>query len=250
LSRPRLLIVGGLDPSAGAGLDADRDAARAAGVDAIEVVTARTDQDDLAVRAVGAIDPAEWLAEARAAGRVEALKFGLLPGADAITAAASLAREHSPRTVVVDPVVASSSGHEFLDASSRASLVADLVAAGVILTPNLPEAALLAGVAEADLLASPEARVEAAATLLAAGARAVIVKGGHASENPVRDLLLEPAAPPLWLEHPRVADAHLRGTGCRFATTLAAALAHGRPLPVAAVEAARFVALRLAESRG
>jgi len=247
------LVVGGLDPSHGAGLDADREAwseldPRRLAVR--EVVTARTDQDDRAVRAVGAVDPELWLAEALEAGEVEAIKLGLLPGAGALEAAARLVRARPAAAVVLDPVIASTSGHEFLDERARAVLLASLVPLGVVLTPNLPEAACLAGASAPPEGTDLGARLELARALLARGARAVVLKGGHGAEDPVRDLCLEREREPRWIEHPRLPGAHLRGTGCRFATFLAAHLALGLPVAAAAERAAAGVARRLVRAAG
>lgn len=247
--RPRVLVVAGRDSSRGAGVDADRDALADLAVDATYVVTADTDQDDAGVRAVGARDPERWLAEASDALPVAAVKFGLLPGVAALRAAARLVERCGGVPIVVDPVVASSSGFEFLDAAARAILLEELLPAGVILTPNVPELAALTACPPAALARDVEARAAAAAELLARGAAAVVVKGGHGGEDPVVDLVLAPAAAPVRLEHPRLAGARLRGTGCRFASALAARLALGDPVPAAARAAAELVLRRLRAAR-
>ncbi|MCP3918216.1 MAG: hydroxymethylpyrimidine/phosphomethylpyrimidine kinase [bacterium] len=243
MTRPRLLVAGGLDPSGGAGLDADRDALVDLAVDARFVATAHTDQDDGAVRAIGPVDVETWTQAAK--HPFDAIKFGLLPGAAHVRAAAALAT--GVRTIVVDPVIAASSGGRFLDSAGVAALRDMLLAAGVIVTPNLDEAAELTGVPRADL-EDPDARVPIARELIAHGARAVVLKAGHGSERVVRDLVLEAGGDPHWLSaRPRI-DATLRGTGCRFATALAAHIALGAPLVEAAEQAAGLVADRLRRS--
>jgi hydroxymethylpyrimidine/phosphomethylpyrimidine kinase len=89
-------------------------------------------------------------------------------------------------------------------------------------------------------------RAEAARALLARGAVGVVVKGGHGREDPVRDLVLEAGRPPRWHAHARVPGVDLHGSGCRYATALAARLAAGDELPAAADAAGRFLAGRLA----
>jgi len=225
----RLVACGGLDSSGGAGLDADRDAARALGADLVEVVTCRTEQDDTGVDAV---EPLEgWW---RGVGQGDALKFGLLPGPEHILAAAHLVRTVSV-PAVVDPVIAASSGHVFLDEAGLVELRRALLAAGPVVTPNLPEAEALTG--ERD----PEA---AATRLLELGAAGVVVKGGHGEGPTVRELVLMPGASPRWLEHPRH-PGRLRGTGCRFATALAVELARGACLETACERASALVAARI-----
>ena len=146
-------------------------------------------------------------------------------------------------------MIAASSGSDFLDAPAIAAL-RELLSSGVVVTPNLPEAALLAEVPPERLVDSLDARLDAARRLLAAGARAVLIKGGHGNENPVRDLVLEPPAPPLWIERPRHPGPGLRGSGCRFATATAACLARGDTLATAAERAGTFVAGRIDAARG
>ncbi len=243
------MLVGGHDPTGAAGVDVDRATAAAFEVEACVVVTAETDQDDAEVRALGARPAEVWSAElSRAAENgLEGLKFGLLPGAAAVAAAAAVVRglrtAQPELPVVVDPVLAASSGGVFLDGAGVAVLCSELLACGVVLTPNLPEAARLTG-ADPGELASQAGRLRAGRALLALGARAVLLKGGHAHGAVVQDLVLAQGAEALWVEHPRVRGA-LRGTGCRFATGLTAGLARGLSLVEAARAASAFVAAEI-----
>ncbi|MFN0009294.1 MAG: hydroxymethylpyrimidine/phosphomethylpyrimidine kinase [Planctomycetota bacterium] len=249
----RVLIVGGHDPS-GAGLDADLIALRGLEVEGLTVVTARTDQDASRVRSVGARDLESWVREARelSRGGIAAIKFGLLPGAAHVLAARDLLRElrgiaGKELPAIVDPVIRASSGGTFLDAEAVETM-GELTREGVILTPNLSEAAELAGVMPEDLGESLEARRTAAQILLDAGARAVIVKGGHGAEDPVRDLIVMREGKLKWLTRPRIAGGSIRGSGCRFASRLAARLALGASLEAAAEEAGTFVAGEIARA--
>lgn len=248
----RLLAIGGLDSCGRAGLDADRDAATAFDVECAAIATAHTRQDEDGFHALGARPARDWFEEALEALEHEpaALKFGLLPGAAHITAAADLVSASRARTrgappVVVDPVVAATSGFRFLDDAARRQLLEALVPQGVVLTPNLPEAAWLLDRSPEPFVHQPEARTELARAFLDLGARAVALKGGHGSEDPVRDLVLEQSAEPVWLEHPRHPGPGIGGSGCRFATALAARLAQGTDLPTAVRAAGDFVAARI-----
>ncbi len=249
-----MLVVAGHDSSARAGIDADGRAFARFGIEGAFVVTAWTIQDEGGVKELGAVPPERWRAEARAAftDRVRAVKFGLLPGAEYVHAAAELIEELRARApalpVVVDPVIAASSGSVFLDAQARAVLVERLVPCGVVLTPNVVEAAMLSGLAAEDLREHPEARVRAAELLLERGAQAVFLKGGHAAEDPVRDLLLERGKPPRWHAHPRTRRAGIGGSGCRYASTIAARLALGGSLAEALDEAGNWLAETFAHS--
>lgn len=255
LAHPRLLIVAGHDPSRGAGIDADRESARELAIEPLVVITAFTDQDDGSVRAIGAREPDEWLREALelARGGVDAVKFGLLPGAQHITAAAELARalrqrSKPPIPIVVDPVIESSSGVSFLDDAALRALRQELVVQGIVLTPNIPEAARLTGRPLLELTHDPERRIDAARELHRLGAAAVIIKGGHGTEDPIRDLIASSDGTIAWNEHPRVPGGGIRGSGCRYATRLAAELALGRSLAESAHAAGQYVA-RLIRAR-
>ncbi len=142
---PLVLVVGGHDSSGGAGVDADREALEAAGVRGAVVVSAWTVQDASGVRELGAVPPSDWLEEARVRldAPIAALKFGLLPGVPAIGAARELVTLAGGCPVVLDPVLASSSGTRFHGPRGLAALRAELFPLGLIWTPNVPELAEL-----------------------------------------------------------------------------------------------------------
>lgn len=243
-----ILALSGNDPTGGAGAHADARAAAAWGVELRAVATAWTRQDGRFVQAVGAREVSAWEAEAVELVREApaALKTGLLPGVEHVRAAARVLERARGACgaafhAVVDPVVAASGGERFLDDRALGALRSELLPMGPIATPNLPEAAAVAEVAERDLVEDLDARLEAAHRWLRLGAVAVVVKGGHARGDPVLDLVLEAARPPVWLAHSRLPGARLHGSGCRFASHLAAALVRGWDLPEAAEAAGRHV---------
>ena len=255
---PFVLVLAGRDPSGGAGVDADREAARTLEVDAACFVTAETDQDASGVRSVTPVAPGEWVGTAREVflgreGRGRAIKLGLLPSVECVVACAGLVRElvkASGAPVVLDPVLVSSSGYEFLDAACRRAVLEELLPLGPVVTPNLLEAAGMFGgepgeLAVAGSRAGLVARVDLAQRWLEHGASAVLLKGGHGGEDPVQDLLLEPGSRPAWSRHERFKGG-IRGSGCRFATAVAARLARGGTLEEALREAGELVAERIA----
>jgi hydroxymethylpyrimidine/phosphomethylpyrimidine kinase len=227
------------------------------------------DESDLAAKLDRAItetsDPAVKVDRARADAHVlaanldseladvslHAVKFGLLPGAEHMRAAVALVsnlrREIPKLPVVVDPVITSSSGTRFLDRAALDALRNEVIAVHIVLTPNLAEAAELASMPLAKLVHEPESRIEAARKLLALGAAAVIVKAGHGTEDPARDLIAARGEPIRWVEHARIRGGKIRGSGCRFATRLAAHLALGRTLEAGAREAGEHVARQIRE---
>jgi len=223
----------------------DLEAARWAGVSATIVVTAETRQGDGGLVELGARSPEEWKEEAELAleGGVDAIKFGLLPGEEHIEAAAALVqglREGSAHfPVVVDPVLAPTLGGRFLGERGVQALLEELVPQGCTLTPNLVEAAELTGRPVGSLRDSREARVEAAAELIELGAGGVLLKGGH-GEGELLELVYEPGSEPRWLSLERH-EGSLRGTGCRHATAVAAALARGEGLFEAAVSSSAWI---------
>ncbi len=252
--RPRLLVIAGHDSSGGAGVDADRHAAEAAGALVRCVVTAWTKQGPSGVTELGAVEPPAWRDEALslAGWAPDAVKLGLLPGGGAVEAAREVLAGLRDRLgvalpVVLDPVIAASSGRRFLDAAEVRSLRAELLDE-VVLTPNLPEAEELCDLEAGALSQELPARIDAATELVEAGARAVLLKGGHGGEDPVRDLLVEGGGgAPQWLTHPRIPGAGMRGSGCRFASAVAANLAWGLALPEAARRAGTWVAALVRE---
>lgn len=252
---PLVWILAGHDPSGGAGVDADAEAVQAAGARPVARITAHTDQDAGGVRAVRPRPPAAWGADLPAAladPRSGAFKFGLLPNAEAVRAAAGWVRRCTDRGLpaVVDPVLAPTRGAAFLDEDGVAALLEELLPAGPILTPNLPELGRLAGVEPAALESRVEGRADAAQALCERGASAVVVKGGHGQEDPLRELLVRPGAEPLAWERPRLPGPGIRGSGCRFASFLAARLALGDALELAIPAAGAYLSQRIAAARG
>ena len=254
--RPVMLVLAGRDPTGGAGVDADREAIEAAGATARTIVTTETVQDGRRVFELRPRDAGEWSAEARAVladDDVRVVKTGLLANAAHVRAAAALARETAVPWVV-DPVLAASGGEPFLDEAGVRALLEELLPTGPVLTPNLDEAEVLlatsnGGGTEPESGATEAARrVAAAEVLIAAGAGAVLLKGGHGGEDPVMDLVLARGTPAAWISHPRLVGRSLHGSGCRYASTAAAALARGESLEDAARAAASYVARLLAGS--
>jgi hydroxymethylpyrimidine/phosphomethylpyrimidine kinase len=234
-----VLVIAGSDSSGGAGLARDVRTLTCLGARAVCVVTAVTAQTDEQLSAVHVLPPELVQAQMRAAlasRRVDAIKIGMLATrATVLAVAAALPAPGAP--LVLDPVLASSSGAELLDASGREALRAALLPRATLLTPNIPEAAALLGTdrarSEAQLVRQGEA-------LLALGAEAVLLKGGHAEGPEAADLLLTAHAAPRWLRAPR-SPAVRRGTGCALASAIATGLGGGLDLLAACERAKQHV---------
>lgn len=237
--RPRVLVIAGLDPSGGAGLFADVEALGAVGARAWTVATALTAQGPGGARGVSPTTPAFLLAQLEAllsGGELpRAVKTGMLGTAALVRALAERlsVRPLRKAPLVVDPVLAATSGARLLDTGrlSPGDALAPLLQLARLATPNLDELSLLTG----EDASSDEGAVRAARRL---PARAVLVKGGHRSGEPV-DLLVEGRRVTRFAGRRRPGTA--RGTGCRLASAIAGLLARGEPLPDAIRTAKRLV---------
>jgi hydroxymethylpyrimidine/phosphomethylpyrimidine kinase len=164
------------------------------------------------------------------------VKIGMLANAATVRVVAETLGRRTEAPVVLDPVLAASSGGALLDAAGRAAL-RELMPRVRLLTPNVPEAAALLGEAPA---ADERALLAHAQGLLALGAGAVLLKGGHGSGDESTDWLVSAGASPEALSAPRLAQG-MRGSGCALASAIAAYLAHGLALAQACRQAKEYV---------
>ncbi|PJB44791.1 MAG: bifunctional hydroxymethylpyrimidine kinase/phosphomethylpyrimidine kinase, partial [Comamonadaceae bacterium CG_4_9_14_3_um_filter_60_33] len=164
-------------------------------------------------------------------------KVGMLHSPEIVRTVAQAIDRHHLSRVVFDPVMVATSGAKLIDDPAIAVLVAELFPRATLITPNLDEAALLVG----RPLVCAQDMAQAAAELLANGARAVLLKGGHLAGDVVMDLLLPAEGEPLWMQAPRIATANTHGTGCTLSSAIAAHLALGAPLIDAVQQARAFV---------
>ena len=243
-----VLVIAGSDSSGGAGLTRDVATLTHFGVGALCALTAVTAQSDTAVTAVEVLPAAIVRAQIEAAfatGRVDAVKIGMLATRVVVLAVAAALAAHPTTPVVLDPVLTSTSGTALLDAAGQAALRERLLPRATLITPNVAEAAALlgvaAGVGESQRLAQGEA-------LLALGARAVLLKGGHAPGPTAIDLLLIPRAPAQRFSEPRIPQDR-RGTGCALASAIAAGLAGAQDLSQACARAKQHVTELLRNTR-
>ena len=234
MSSPRVLVLAGLDPSGGAGLLADAEAVRAMGARPLCVATALTVQTTRAARRFVAVQPdvvAESMTALLEEEDVRAIKIGMV-GNRAVAAKIAALLQARPRLpLVVDPVLAASSGAKLFDGSSSDARDAYLrLANGAVLTPNATEAEALLG----EKLEDPMR----AAALLGEGAGAVLLKGGHLPGHPT-DFLFQLNGQERF-SAPRI-PAMARGTGCRLASAIAAGLARGLSVRDAVLAARQLV---------
>jgi hydroxymethylpyrimidine/phosphomethylpyrimidine kinase len=237
---PRVLSIAGSDSGGGAGVQADLKTFAALGCFGTTAITALTAQNTRGVRSIHAV-PLDILADqidavAEDIG-IDAVKIGMLHSAPTVETVAAALDRHALQRVVLDPVMVATSGAKLIDPHAVATLVRELFPRALLVTPNLDEAAMLV---ERPLRS--EADMEAAAQqLLAAGARAVLLKGGHLLGDTVSDLLLTRDAAPQWFRAPRIATPNTHGTGCTLSSAIASFLALGAQLPDAVAQARDYV---------
>jgi len=238
---PRVLTIAGSDPSGGAGMQADLKTFHAHGCYGMAVVTALTAQNTVRVSGVHAV-PAEFV-EAQLRAIFEdcppaALKTGMLHDQAIVRAVAGVLRARRAPNVVVDPVMVATSGDRLLDAGAETALATELIPLADLVTPNHAEAQVLTGIEVKD----EDSAAEAARAVVALGARAALVKGGHGEGVDAVDVLVRDGADePILFRSRRVAVGAAHGTGCTLSAAIAAVLARGEGLESAIRTAKAFV---------
>jgi len=236
---PVAMTIAGSDPGGGAGLQADLKTFAALNVYGFSAITAITTQNSTRVSRAVAVAP-ELLKEQIATLIEEcipdALKTGALGSAQNVHIVAEAIRDFKLPAPVIDPVMVSTSGARLLDVAGERALRDKLLPLACVVTPNLPEAELLAG----ETIDGVEAMKAAARAIHKRGARAVIIKGGHSTDKRAIDLLFD-GRRFVELSSPRLPGEGAHGTGCAFSAAIAANLAKGADLETAARRAKRFI---------
>jgi hydroxymethylpyrimidine kinase/phosphomethylpyrimidine kinase len=236
---PVVLSVAGSDSGGGAGIQADLKTFHAFGAFGTTAVTAITAQNTLGVQAVHPVPVPIVRLQIEAVVNdlaPAAVKTGMLATAELVAAVADSIRQHALPNFVLDPVMVATSGDRLLDADAEGTLFRELLPLALLVTPNLAEAALLTG----STVGNVEQMRIAAARLVASGAGAALVKGGHLPGSETVDVLWDGERFHEW-RHPRVDTRSTHGTGCTLSAAIAAGLSHGRPLLRAVDDALGFV---------
>jgi hydroxymethylpyrimidine/phosphomethylpyrimidine kinase len=249
MMRGRVLICAGSDSGGGAGIQADIKAVTALGGFAMTAVTALTAQNTLGVHGVMGVPPAfirQQIACVLEDIGADAIKTGMLHDSATIEAVCDeLLANGSGVPLVADPVMVAKGGARLLATDAVETLKRRLLPLVTLLTPNLPEAEVLSGLA----IGSEAEMHHAAETLLTLGVPAVLLKGGHLEGPVVVDLLATPEGITRF-ESPRVVTRHTHGTGCTLAAAIAAGLAQGLALAPAVERARRYVRAALLGAPG
>jgi hydroxymethylpyrimidine/phosphomethylpyrimidine kinase len=239
-AKGRVLICAGSDSGGGAGIQADIKTVTALGGFAMTAITALTAQDTRGVHGVLGV-AADFI---RLQMRVvlddigaDAIKTGMLADSATIGAVCDALADYAPAVpLVADPVMVAKGGHRLLAPEAVETLRGRLLPMAAIITPNIPEAEALTGIAIADVAAMHRA----AEALLRTGARAVLLKGGHGTGATLTDLLATPDGTEAF-ESARIETRHTHGTGCTLASAIACGLAQGMALREAVVRARAYV---------
>jgi len=236
----RVLIIAGSDSGGGAGIQADIKTVTMFDGFAATAITALTAQNTLGVFGILPIPPGfirqqiEIVLDDIGA---DAVKIGMLHDQAVIETVAAALVERAPQVpLVLDPVMVAKGGAPLIEAAAIDALKGLLAPRAAVLTPNLPEAEILAGYS----IESVTVMHKAADTLLALGCRAVLIKGGHLAGDTVHDVLATEAGHRVW-NHPRIESRHTHGTGCTLASAIAVGLAQGLDIASAVQRARDYV---------
>lgn len=242
---PSVLTVAGSDSSGGAGIQADLKTIAALGLYGQSVITALTAQNTCGVRSIQetsaqvVIDQMDAVFEDI---RPAAVKIGMLSSSQIARAVAQGLRRHNANHIVVDPVMVATSGAALMADGASRSMVDELFCLAQVVTPNIPEASVLAGIDAA--AQGLDSMVQAARIIARTTSGAVLVKGGHlAGEDCATDVLLLPGADdPVILRGEAVQTRGTHGTGCTLSSAIACFLAYGLPVEEAVRRAKDYLA--------
>ena len=253
---PNVLTIAGSDSSGGAGIQADLKAFSALGAYGASVITALTAQNTRGVTGIHDVPPGFVTLQIDAVFDdldIAAVKIGMLSQVPIIEAVADAlartvghqrARGGAQVAIVLDPVMVAKSGAQLLQPNAIEALKSRLLPLATVVTPNLPEAAVLIG---HDVGDSDDGRVAAAQELLACGPKAVLLKGGHGSGAQSVDHLVDAQSVQRYAAD-RVETKNTHGTGCTLSSAIAALMGHGLPLADAVRDAKRYLTEALAHA--
>jgi hydroxymethylpyrimidine/phosphomethylpyrimidine kinase len=241
---PNIVSIAGVDPSGGAGVFADLKAFSALGTYGCAVVTALTAQNTQRVDGVEMASPGFVRQQIKTLFddvRIDAIKVGMLGTSELTGVVAGSLAEMAPDTpVVLDPVMIAKSGDALLQPEAVGALRERLLPLASVLTPNLPEAGELLGIAPPDDLPSMRRAAEKLRALLARDDAWVMLKGGHLVDGPATDLLHN-GTDMIELTAPRVATKNTHGTGCTLSSAIAALLPVSESVPQAIEQAKAYL---------
>jgi hydroxymethylpyrimidine/phosphomethylpyrimidine kinase len=241
----RVLTIAGSDSGGGAGVQADLKTFSALGCYGMSVITALTAQNTVAVTGIHPVPPrfvAQQIDAVMEDIGVDAVKIGMLHSPEVIQAVAERLRHYGVRNIVLDPVMVAKSGASLLQEDAVGALRDLLFPMATVVTPNLPEAAILLR----ETITGVNQMRQAARRLASLGPAAVLLKGGHLGGDQSRDFLyVSQDGSCLTLESARVETPNTHGTGCTLSSAIAAGLAGGGGIREAVTRAKEYVTAAL-----
>ncbi|WP_165025164.1 bifunctional hydroxymethylpyrimidine kinase/phosphomethylpyrimidine kinase [Dysgonomonas sp. ZJ279] len=234
------LTIAGSDSGGGAGIQADLKTFSAIGVFGISVITAITAQNTQEVRAIETLSPSiihQQLETVLDDMLIDAVKTGMLPNSDTVEIVASIIDRYNLQTVIMDPVMISTTGSKLVSASTIHSFREELYKRITLITPNIPEAEILSGIKitqESDMQ-------KAADVLLNQGCNAVLIKGGHLPKANVVDILFCQNKASVSFSSENIRTSNLHGTGCTLSSAIAAYMALGMDIEMAVRAAKQYI---------
>ncbi len=237
----RLLTIAGSDSGGGAGIQADLKTFAACGCYGMSAITAITAQNTREVIDISAVPVPMIQEQIRAIFDdigVDAIKIGMLHSAEVVAGLVDVFAEYDLPPLVLDPVMIATSGDPLLKKNAVTALKTQLFPIVSLITPNVPEAALLLGRSTLQ----EEEVVEAAQELSRTHQVAVLLKAGHLTADPLQDVLVAgPDSPPQFFSNPRLATRNTHGTGCTLSSAIAAYLGKGYALIEAVSQAEQYL---------
>ena len=237
----KVLTIAGSDSGGGAGIQADLKTFSAIGCYGMSVITALTAQNTLGVNGIHAVPPAFAIEQIDAVLSdigADAIKIGMLYSAELIEAVASALKRQGAEKIVLDPVMVAQSGDKLLQDEAVEAIKSYLMPLAEVVTPNRPEAVILAG----QTIKSRQDVESAARALAAHGSRSILIKGGHGDDDQSSDLLyLSGGDRPVWLTAERIQTRNNHGTGCTLSSAIAAYLARGHEIEPALQKAKAYI---------
>ena len=234
-----VLTIAGSDCSGGAGIQADLKTMTAHGVYGMSVITALTAQNTTGVQGILSI-PADFVAKQIDSVfsdiRPDAVKIGMMSNVEIIESVAERLKHYEFTNIVLDPVMVSTSRHRLLEPSAEEALIRILLPMARILTPNLPEAMVLA---HCDDITNRDEMLEAAKVIATETGAAILVKGGHLAD--FADDLLYDHGEIHWYSASRIDTDNTHGTGCTLSSAIASGLALGLDLNTAVANAKEYI---------
>jgi hydroxymethylpyrimidine/phosphomethylpyrimidine kinase len=237
----KVLTIAGSDSGGGAGIQADLKTFSAIGCYGMSVITALTAQNTQGVKAIHAVPPAFAVEQIEAVLSdigADAIKIGMLYSAELIETVAQALKKHGARKIVLDPVMVAQSGDKLLQDDAIEAIKTHLMPLADVVTPNIPEAAVLCGMQ----LTQWSDIQSAAETLAQYGSRSILIKGGHGDERKSTDLLfLAGEGRFVSLETDRIETRNNHGTGCTLSSAIASYMAKGSDVEEAVQKAKTFM---------